>query len=467
MRNSDFSSETASGSSRHHYGIVLAVALITLGFLPGAADMSSHDESRCRDTALNMIHSGDYLVPFYEGEPRLRKPPLVYWMMAASANVIGENNIAWRVPSIALALLTVLLTVRLATEVAGEEAGMATGLVLATNYEFIKDGRYATFDMPLTFFVCVSAYCFHQWMTRKSAPWVYGAFAAIGLAFLTKGPVGLIFPILAAIVYALVMLARREYDGPRGWQLLHLLPAILLFAAIALPWFFLILQRMPEAWGIWTGELDRGSEDSTHPKPLWYYTTEVLGDALPWTLFLVGALFHFARRRDWLANRKFIFVACWLLAGFFFLHFWVSKRGTYLLPMYPAGAILVGVYLADVFAREPLIRPWEKWFFRVTIGLIGILALIAPWIPLLLSDYYTGDWKLPVSMCLAMGVCTYLGWDALKRFNYRGAFFAVVLAAVFGFSFWNGFLLPMKAADDIESDRQKDHAVIIHHHPRV
>ncbi len=467
MRKSLFSLESDAQIRRHVYAIVLAVAIITLGFRLGASVMSSHDEARCCETALNMIHTGDYLVPVYENEIRIQKPPLVYWFIAGCVNVFGENNLAYRLPGALMAILTILLTVKMAASLAGEEAGMASGLILATNYEFVKDGRYATYDMPLAFFVCVSAFCFLQWLLGKRSWWVYGAFASLGFAFLTKGPIGLVFPLLAALVFAIVMIARGEYAGPRGWRLLHLVPALVLWAAIALPWFYFILQNVPNAMSIWTGELDRGGEDATHPKPFWFYSVSVLSDVLPWTLLLLCALYFLARHREWTQNQGFIFVLCWLLGGFIFLHFWTSKRGTYLLPLYPAGAILAGVYLARLFERQPLITSWEKWAFRITVLLITLLALAAPWIPLIFKKYYVGGWTLPVSMFLALGACAWLAWDALRRFNYRGAFFAIVLAALFALSIWNGFLLPMKAAEDIRSESRESHAITLYRHPRV
>lgn len=445
------------------YLLVLAVAFVTLGFQLQEAPSFYSDEARVCETVRNMFRLTEFkyrfILPYYahEGEalsPRLEKPPLVYWMIAASVRVLGDGMLAFRLPSALLGILTVLLTVRMGYEMIGEEGGVIAGMLVATSYEFVNNARLATYDIPLTFFVTASALFLYWCMTGKGVRWLYAASAAVALGVLVKGPYALLFPVAGTIAFGLVSAWRGGYAGPKGRQWFHLIPALLLFILIAAPWFVAIHYLLPvDSMAVWFYEtLGRSGHDQRHHEAFYYYLVEFPVNVGPWTILVLGALWAAFRERDWLSHRGVLYALCWFGAVFVLLQLNTSKRESYLLPVYPLAAILGSYYLTRIFEKQPLVARRYRWPFWLTMVAVALGSIGAPAYFIIA---FGGSWWIPCGLALALIGCSVLGVDALRRFDFRLSFLAILMAAMLFHMVWFGVYQPIKGERDLEQERIK------------
>ena len=385
-------------------GLVVLASTGLLAFLGNVAAFSSH-ESLLAETARNMYRNrpvvladgtemNPWLVPNFNGEPRLRKPPLPYWTVAALSRVSGEVN-EWsaRLPSALAALGTVALVTALVWRRSGQRAALLTGAALATSGFFLIMGRRAMADMPLTFYctACVAA----LWMaveTRSRArfAWLIAAGAAAGLAMLAKGPAPLVIlpgPALAALV---LLFARRgapqpgvAQSPPTGmtqpgaavlqgqwrWTLGGLAVAAVVFLAITLPWPIYIYTHVPNALTVWqTESVERAAGRYGHEESPWFYVLRLPYFILPWTFFLVYGLGLAIRGlwRDPPARPWLLVVLAWLIGPLVGFSLAAGKQDHYLLPSIPAAAILIGMAMER--SVHPATRSQAAHGFRVLAG---------------------------------------------------------------------------------------------------
>lgn len=219
------------------------------------------DETRYTEATREMQASGDYIIPYFNYVPRYQKPILYYWVQSVSVRALGSNEFAARLPSGILAIALVLLlhafllrwlTYRAPAEderarIRARGSAMAGALALATVPLFAVWARSATTDMTLTFFTTMAMLCLLQadlahaieGRPRAVRGWYLLAALLIGLAFLTKGPVGLAIPGIAWLVYHFSQknLAQEARRVPWGW-------ALLAFAVVALPWYAATYPRV-------------------------------------------------------------------------------------------------------------------------------------------------------------------------------------------------------------------------------
>ncbi len=229
--------------------LLLITCLLLFCVWPGQVPLTERDEVRFSEASREMVESGDYLIPHFNYLPRYQKPILIYWLQSASMRVFGKNEVAARLPSAVAGILLVLLVhgflLHWLPASAGEDerrrqrargAALLGALALATMPFTAVWARAATTDATLTLFISTALLALLQADLESSAAgarrWYLLAALAGALAFLTKGPVGVVIP---ALVWFIYYLSRRE-----------LLPAIkrtpwvamlVVFVLIAAPWF--------------------------------------------------------------------------------------------------------------------------------------------------------------------------------------------------------------------------------------
>lgn len=303
----------------------------------------SHGEARRAETAREVIQDGQWLTPTLLGEPFLTKPPLLYWSSATSIAVFGAKPWAARIPSLLatlgswLAMVSLVRSVRREAGLSGTtEPGIADSaaralpalpLVLAMGL------NAETEALLLCTTVCaIAATLALPPRTEPRAPYhriLPGLFLALG--FLTKGPLGWLFPAFGILVFQWGLPPERRRLGwtDLGWILA-------LQALVALPWFLLVLQQHPEVLDTWLGESVARLGNpafTTHREPGWYYLPR-LAVFLPALLWLGPSVYR---------NRVGRLLLIWLAAGVLFLSLATSKRTHYLLALAPAAALLVAV----------------------------------------------------------------------------------------------------------------------------
>lgn len=349
--------------------LLLGCALLLFPAL-GAAPLE-RAEIYFLDGARSMVERGDYLVPYYRGEPFFDKPALAYWLMAAAFKVLGFTpGVARLVPALST-LGALLATVWLGCLLFDRRTALWGAAVLATTLAFVGFGRIAMSDMLLTLWTTLAVALAVRAFSRPRVLWAVPALGAIlGLGFLTKGPVAVLLPGLGI----LALLWRHRGQRWPVW-----LPGIgiaaLLFALFGLGWFGLVWWRLgpgPLEYFFLRENFERfaaGTYDAGQPP--WFYLVTYLAEGLPWSLFFPLALW-----RVWQAPKDRAggggFLLLWLLLMAVPLSLSRGKIDYYLLPFYPAISLVIArALLAPAFGA--LERVWS----RVVLGLsaLGLLAV--------------------------------------------------------------------------------------------
>lgn len=323
--------------------LLLALLAYSLAF-QGARGLWEPDEGRYVDVAIEMIALGDEVTPYLHHEqPHWTKPPLTYWAIASSFEAFGRSEFAARLPS-ALAFFATAVLVGLLGRLLAPGTRWAGSLVYAASVLPFAASSVVTTDTLLAIWECLGVYAFaravwHEGCKRPVA-WLMLMWVAFGLAFLTKGPPGLL-PLLAIAAFNLTTPELRKGVGLRAW------PGILLMLLVALPWYVLVMLENPELFRYYiereivarvaSGDFSRNAE--------WYgafrvYVPALLAGLLPWTGWLLGSTWRFLRswmkrgREAWRqldAQRRFLL--WWLLLPLVVFFIARSRLPLYVLPL--------------------------------------------------------------------------------------------------------------------------------------
>lgn len=356
-------------------GVVLYVGCI------GLFDLWYPDEPDIAEVARAMFVSGDWIAPRRNGVIWVDYPPLVYWAGSLSAAVLGGMNaFTLRLPSALAAIGLVLLTCAVGSRWYDGKTGLWAGFLLLTFSQFVLQAVGYRTDMLFSFFIGAGLLVYASGLGDRIRWWPrVAAFALLGLALLTKGPLGLLLP---GLVLTLWHGARREWR-----PLLELAPLSLISLAIYLPWFFACAKAMGSdnmLYELWAQNFQRFvSGERMHARPFYYYLVSISYDLAPWTLLLPFALWRIHRNRLW--QDRHTQLAIWWFAAFFaFLSIAVTKRQMYLLPAYPAIALLIAPWItavtragADPDASESRLARVSVAFFAIVLIFVGVVCLFS------------------------------------------------------------------------------------------
>ncbi|TMB04501.1 MAG: hypothetical protein E6J70_03905 [Deltaproteobacteria bacterium] len=334
---------------------VVVVAACAALALAGASRIPFYTRGEPREglVAREILRSGQWLVPARPDDEPARKPPLYYWAAAAALAALPDRpELALRLPSAALGTAAVLGTWATARAAFGSTAGLPTALVLATSFEWTRAATSARVDMALA--ASLTAVLAAWTFALLGGPrWRWTALAATGAAFgtLAKGPVAIVLPALATGVLAL---ARRDMALPRRLGAPAALGVAVLVAGV---WYAAAFSREGSAFLAtvarenWFRYLDPDAETG-HAHGAGYLFSLALVGLLPWTPLLPLGFVALGRARTPAAN----LAEAWVGAGLVFFSFAASKRSVYLLPLYPAVALLVGAGVVAAPAEGAAVR---------------------------------------------------------------------------------------------------------------
>ncbi len=360
-------------------GLLLFTAAVLFFAGLGRFPLLEPDEGRNAEVGREMMASGDWITPHFNNLVYLDKPALFFWMEASSLKILGVSETAARLPSALMALGTMLLVWFLARRMFGDSSGLRAGLIFAACPLALVLAREVIFDMTLTFLLTVAMTAF--WLIDESGFKKPGLnalmFAAMGLAVITKGFVGILIPLIAILIYQSLRGRAKEWLRLRwGWGLLVLL-------AVALPWFIAVSMRNPDfpKYAFWNESLKRFSTTASHRGGgIFYYIPIFLGGFFPWSLFLLLAGWNRIRRWRELqkeASRPFLFLLSWAAWVFVFFSLSHSKLPTYFLPAIVPLSILMGRVWQDVGERMESRPPdWLTAGFALLLA-IGVLVAAA------------------------------------------------------------------------------------------
>jgi len=350
---------------------LLLTALLLGVRLAAPNDLKSGDQGKSAQYVLHAWNTGELVVPLEQGALLPTKPPLPTWLGLASSCVAGgPSDFAIRLPPVLAAFLLALVTGLLARRLGLPDPVPAISvLVVAGNYLFLKTATVVRPDMILALAILFSIYCAVRAIEGDGARWAVLAFLCGGLGVLAKGPVALLVAALAVLPWA-----RLRPDRP---PLGRLRPAVgiplllLIVAAWAVPAY---LAHGDELYRVMVSdELARHAGGSG--KPVYKYLLTFPGRFIPWVLFLPAGFVLAVRSRrtepSWPLGLPFLwFVLCFIAFSLF-----GSKRVDYLLPIAPAGAILVAAVLAR---GGPSLRWLCAALAVVLILLLAVFLVLGP-----------------------------------------------------------------------------------------
>lgn len=365
------------------------------------------DENFYFESVKGMLRTGDLLTPRYMGEERFQKPILFYWLILSSFKLFGINWLAARIPSIISGTLLAYLVFAISNLLFEDrQISLFAALFLATTPLCYRYARLALPDMSLVFFITLALYNFLR-LNKDRADYKSFIlfFLALAFAFLLKGPVGLIIPLLIVAIFCLI-----KKEKPFG--LGNISMGIVIFALIVGPWFYLIYRIHGETYvgHIWAREilqrLGYGYNESfliRYFKGLFFYTSALMTKFLPYSLFLPIAFINSLRAssNQFLNKHKenksdaHLFLILWILGAFLFFTFVAERRTHYLLALSPAVSISVGAIFKKAISDKQL---FKRASFRIPY-LATVIGIIFFAVTFIISDFLnSGDkiafWKL-------------------------------------------------------------------------
>lgn len=354
----------------------LALLLALLLALAALRPLSVPDEGRYAQISRWMLVSGDWLIPRLDGLPFFHKPPLLHWLQAGSMALFGATPWAARLVPTGAAVLMVCGLYFAVRRIASQALARRAALMLAASGTFLVGGQYVNHDMLVASFIATSIWCFALAFLHGPAPHPALArlgFASCALGLLTKGLIGVALPGLVLFIWI---------SWTRQWRkVLHLpwLSGLLVFAALALPWFVLAGERYPGLWGYLFGAQQFGRYTGStfnNQHGLWFYPAVLAVMLLPWTVFMVFSRKNAANTAQAAIKTKEnnLYLLCWIWVAAIVLFFSLprSKLAGYVLPVVPPLAVLAALGWERVIAHR---QHAERWF--ALLALIPAVAAIA------------------------------------------------------------------------------------------
>ena len=340
-------------SSMQVWGLVIAVALIWFANLEYRT-LIKPDEGRYAEIPREMVVSGDWMTPRLNELKYFEKPPLQYWATATAYTVFGEHQWTSRLWAGLTGFAGILLVWFAGLRLFGREAAGYAALLLGSSMLYVLVGHINTLDMGVTFFITLGIVGLllgqAESDTSKQRNWLMLAWAGMALAVLSKGLMGIILPGTALFIYCIV---QRDFSVLRR---MHWMSGLAVFLLITAPWFYLVMKANPEFFGrffIYEHYTRFTTKDLGRYQPWYYFVPILLAGALPWTVLMFDTLLRTWRtsaRGDKSFNPE-RFLLIWAVFIYVFFSISGSKLPSYLLPMFPALALLMGLRIAAMRER--------------------------------------------------------------------------------------------------------------------
>ena len=312
----------------------------------GGYPLFTPDEGRYSEVAREMVATGDYVTPKLNGVPFLDKPVFYYWLQASAILLLGLKESALRFWPAFLGVFGCLMTYLTGNLLFNRRTGIISALILATSPLYYGGAHYANLDLEVAVFISCSLLCFMMAMQLQRTSIFIAAYVFAALAALTKGLIGIVFP--AMIICSWLLLLNRMHLLKK----IHLVTGLTLFTLITVPWYVMVQKANPEFLHFFfvTQQVSRflTTADFNNKVAIWFYIPIVLIGFFPWSTFIIQAVTRHIKvvwnNRTQYANELFLLL--WLFLIFLFFSIPHSKTIGYILPIFPALALLVGNYLS-------------------------------------------------------------------------------------------------------------------------
>jgi 4-amino-4-deoxy-L-arabinose transferase-like glycosyltransferase len=399
-------------------GWILAIAGIVLFWGIGDIGLIDETEPLFVEASHQMLLTGNWVTPYFDGETRFDKPPLIYWFMVLMFKIFGVSEWAARMPSALSAIAIVLFcfytlrshspSLHPAKAWSGQSfkrpwlAAWLGATVLLLNLNTYFWGRTGYSDMLLATTMGGALLAFFMGYAQPDLKlqrrWYTAFYGLIALAILTKGPIAILLPAAIIVGFTLYLGNLRQV-----MQELRLIRGMLIVGVIALPWYILVTIANGEAFiDSFFGyhNLVRfSSVVNQHSGPWYFHFLVILAGFFPWSAYLPEAIYRARpwQRQEWQKRSRSeqlgLYALVWfaIILGFFTVS--VTKYFSYTLPLMPAAAILVSLlWTEDISEPEVLPQRWSvsRWFNVILLGAVAWAAFSCvtwlsndPWMPFL------------------------------------------------------------------------------------
>ncbi len=335
---------------KYDFLIVSFAAFIICSSFVGAYPIYILDEARNSEAAREILVSGNYIVPYFNGQLRTDKPPLHYFFMTLGYKLFGINSFGARFFSGVFGALTILMTYWGVKRRLGNQQAWIVALILLSSLFFVQEFHLAVPDPYLIFFVSVSLFCFFDFYVSKKRKWLWLAYIAVGLGVLTKGPIAVVLPVLVIPVF---LLLKKDFNLKSIFSM-RPISGLLLVLAIASPWYYLVHEATQGKWTqgfFFDHNISRFSSEKEGHGGLFILTPlyVVLG-LLPFSVFIIQGFAN-----AWLLRKNDDFILfSFVVSSITILFFSIAstKLPNYPMPCYPFMAVLIGSYLHHQFKNS-------------------------------------------------------------------------------------------------------------------
>ena len=441
------------------------LALIIIGYLlfifgNGIVSLTNPDEVFYAGTAKEMAEQHSWTTPYLFGQPQFEKPIFTYWMIRIGFILFGVTNFAARFFPAVFAIIGGIAVYFLSLNLfRNEKKAYISSLVLMSGGLYIGLARTVFTDMIFSVFILAGLAAFYWGYTqhaRKGAGIILSCIF-MGLATLTKGPLGLFLPLFSIILFLFIkkdikyLICRSSLWGA------------LLFALISFPWYILMIKNYGRAFTyefFYNDHIRRFIEAEHRSNDTWYfYPFSMIGCIFPWSIFLFTGLFYFFKNL-FKKNQPYLFLGCWIAVVFLVFQPAHSKLISYIFPLFPALALIAGDFIYNSITLENK----NRIFFGSALASWFILLLVPIGATAALNKYpeYVSD-KLPVYIFGAIYVAwliflliLILRYKFLKSV-YLISFFVPIFLVVVPFVINN--IEPYVSSRDVSQLILKDHNV--------
>ncbi len=356
--------------------LMLIIALLYL-FNFHVNDIWTPNESFYAEAVREMFESGNFLEIFYNYEPRYNKPPLTYWLIAASSGVFGLNEFGIRLPIVLMGIGSIWLTYLIGRQLYGKKGGLHAMIMMAFSVQLLAVKQYASPEIPLTFFFTLTMYYFIKGYQERSFRYILFSYLALGLTVLTKG-----FPYIIVIggTIGLFVLLNSRFKWNKIWEDIKFLklqigvPVVLL---IGLSWvIFMYLKDGDEFWEVYYREtFGRAlSKKSNGMKPF-FYLEVISWSILPYSLAFFYALIRWVK--NWKnASEKVLFPFCWFVVMLIIFTIAKGKIPTYMIQAHPAMLLMIVPLLLSYDPQNKVWKVLWSMSFLFPAALIGAATVI-------------------------------------------------------------------------------------------
>lgn len=356
---------------------------LTLGFFYalwiGTHPLFTPDEGRYSEIAREMIATRDYITPRLNGVVFLDKPILYYWLQVIAIKLFGLKEWALRFWPACVGMLACVITYITGRILFDRRTGILAAIILATSPLYYGAAHYANLDLEVAGLIGSSLLCFITAMQfplgRYRDAFLIAAYIFSGLAFLTKGLIGIVFPVF--IIGSWIVILKR-------WNTLatmRLIPGLLIFLIITIPWYVLAQRANPEFLHFFfvTQQVSRflTMEDFNNKTAAWFYIPVVLMGFFPWSIFIIQAVTEKIKLVWEKQEQRSIdlFLLLWFFIIFIFFSIPKSKTVGYILPIFPCLALMTGNYLSHLWVTQKSKGFYAGIYVFVATCLIAAVAL--------------------------------------------------------------------------------------------